>query len=111
MSQDQHPKTFLEAVTPYIKGCQISVYLLGRQAPMTELTVCDIYPHVLVARANSSTHLINPVHISAIRFANDCEPGRNPDHPLYNVVAQKPGGRLAGGRDFPGGPRNTGAHK
>jgi len=108
MNQNQHAKTFIEAVTPHIKGRQISVYLLGRQPPMTELTVCAVDPHVLIARANNSTHLINPAHISAIRFAPDSEPGRQINHPLHSLVAQVAGGMLKGGRDIPGGPRGKG---
>lgn len=105
MNDKQHPSTFLASVATHIKHAQISVYLIGRQPPMTELTVCGVFPHLLVARANGSTHLINPAHISCIRFAPDSEPGRNINHPLYSAVAQHTGGVLRGGREIPGGPR------
>ena len=101
--------TFLRYAAPWIRDCQIAVYLQGRQKPMTELTVCGVYAHILVARANSSTHLIPTDKIVTIRFAPDSEPGRNPNHPLHSTVRRKGQQRIPGDRETPGGPR--GNHK
>lgn len=83
------PKTFASTIAPWVTGRQISVYLSGRTAPMTGLTVIQCQDPVLIARWNSSTHLIPLRAIVAIRFAPDAEPCRNPDHPLSSVVNRR----------------------
>lgn len=98
----------MSAVRSSILGRQIAVYMIGRQKPMTELTVCQITPELLIARANGSTHLINPRHILCIRFAPDSEPGRDRHHPLHDTVAQKGNNPLRGRKEWPCGPRNSG---
>jgi len=98
---------YLAAIAHHIRGCQIAVYLRGRDKPMTELTVCGVYPHLLLCRANNSTHLINPENILCVRFAPDSEPGRDPNHPLHNQVQQKGTQPIAGSRESPGGPRGN----
>lgn len=87
MNKNNHKPDYAKAIAPWIRGKQIAVYLRGRQAPMTGLTVCAIYPSVLVARWNSSTHLINNEAIVAIRFHGDCDPVRDRDHPLHANVS------------------------
>jgi len=84
---NNHKPDFARAVAPWIRGKQIAVYLRGREKPMTGLTVCAVYPSVIVARWNSSTHLINNEAIIAIRFAPDCDPTRDRDHPLHANVS------------------------
>lgn len=101
--KDHNP--YLAAIAGYIRGQQIAVYLRGRDGPITELTVCGVYPNLLLCRANSSTHLINPENILFIRFAPDSEPGRHPNHKLHSLVAQKGGQPISGSREVPGGPR------
>lgn len=96
---------YLMAVRSWIIGQQISVYLRGRDKPMTELTVCAVYPSVLIARANSSTHLIPAQAIITIRYMPDSEPGRNVQHPLHHKVAQKGTQPINGSRHIPRGPR------
>lgn len=98
---------YLAAIAGHIRGRQIAVYLRGRDGPITELTVCGVYPHLLLCRANSSTHLINPENILFIRFAPDSEPGRDPTHPLHAAVAQKGDRPISGTRERPGGPRGN----
>jgi len=104
-SDNNNGASFLKAIAPWLKGCQIAVYLRGREKPMTELTVCGVYASVLVCRANSSTHLIPREQIVTIRFMPDSEPGRNVNHPLHSLVAQKGTQPINGCRDVPGGPR------
>jgi len=89
MTQPPIVRTTLQAVAPYIKGKQIAVYLRGREKPLTGLTVCHIWPNLLIARWNSSTHLIPGSQISFIRFAPDCDPCRDINHPLYEIVRTK----------------------
>lgn len=79
-------KTFLESVAPWIRGYQLSVYLRGRDKPVTGVTVCSVQPGVLIGRWNSSTHLIPLEAIAYIRFAPDCDPCRDPAHPLHELV-------------------------
>ena len=62
------PRTFLELVAPWIRGYQLSLYLRGREKPVTGVTVCSVLPGVLIGRWNSSTHLIPLDAISYIRF-------------------------------------------
>jgi len=88
-NNNNHLIDFGRAVAPWIRGRQISVYLRGRDKPMTGLTVCAVYPSVIVARWNSSTHLIPIVAIVAIRFAPDCDPVRDRDHQLHTNVSLK----------------------
>jgi hypothetical protein len=83
------PTTFARSVAPWILGRQISVYLQGRPAPMTGLTVLQCQDQVLVARWNSSTHLIPTSAIVAIRFAPDADPCRDINHPLNSVVNRR----------------------
>jgi hypothetical protein len=99
-------KTTLEALAPYIRARQISVYLCGRKSPLTGLTVCTIFPYLLVARANNSTHLIPSEKIAFVRFMPDSEPGRDVNHPLYPHVRQKGEQPINGGREAPRGPRD-----
>jgi len=85
-------KTFLECVAPWIRGYQIAVYVRGREKPLTGLTVCSVSAGVLVGRWNSSTHLIPLDAIAYIRFAPDCDPCREPTHPLHATVqTHRPG--------------------
>lgn len=87
-------KTFLEQVAPWIRGYQIAVYLKGREAPSTGLTVCSVQPGVLIARWKNSTHLIPLDAIVQIRFAPDCDPCRDPTHLLHGTVqCHRPGDR------------------
>jgi len=85
-NNNTHKPDFAKAIAPWVRGKQISVYLRGRQTPMTGLTVCAVYPSVLVARWQSSTHLINNEAIVAIRFSPDCDPVRDRNHPLHSNV-------------------------
>lgn len=88
------PKTFLESVAPWIRGYQLSVYVRGREKPVTGLTVCSVQAGVLIGRWNSSTHLIPLDAIAYIRFAPDCDPCREPKHPLHDLVqSHRPGDR------------------
>jgi len=89
MTNNNHSPDFARAVAPWIRGRQVSIYLRDRQKPMTALTVCAVYPSVIVARWNSSTHLIPNDAIVAIRFAPDCDPTRDRDHPLHTNVTLK----------------------
>lgn len=98
---------YLAAIAGYIRGKQIAVYLRGRDKPITELTVCGVYPNLLLCRANSSTHLVNPENILFIRFAPDSEPGRDVNHSLHSAVSQKGGQPISGQRETPGGPRGN----
>jgi len=107
MQTPKPPHPYLASIAPYIRGCQIAVYLRGRDKPMTELTVCAVYPHLLLCRANNSTHLINPENVLCVRFAPDSEPGRNVNHPLHDQVQQKGQQPISGQRDTPGGPRGN----
>ena len=111
MSSNALPHPYLKAIAPYIRGRQIAVYLRGRDKPITELTVCAVYPGVLVCRANSSTHLINPDNILFARFAPDSEPGRDPTHSLHSTVQQKGQQPISGTRERPGGPRGNHARR
>lgn len=86
---DNNKPDYVHAVAPWIRGRQIAVYLRGREKPMTGLTVCAVYPSVIVARWNSSTHLIANDQIIAIRFSGDCDPVRDRDHPLHRTTALK----------------------
>jgi len=93
-NNNKTPKTFLELVAPSIRGYQISVYLTGREKPVTGVTVCSVQPRVLIGRWNSSTHLIPLEAIAYIRFAPDCDPVRDPTHPLHDLVqSHRPGDR------------------
>jgi len=87
MNQPNHKPDFAKAIAPWVRGKQIAVYLRGREKPMTGLTVCAVYPSVLVARWESSTHLINNEAIVTIRFAPDCDPIRDRNHPLHANVS------------------------
>jgi len=84
--RSQPQRMTLDSIRPYIRGRQISIYLVGREKPMTRLTVCAVFPLVIVARWNSSTHLIPWHNISAIRFSPDCDPCRDINHPLHDMV-------------------------
>lgn len=106
MNSNNNGASLLKAIAPWIKGCQIAVYLRGRQAPMVGLTVCGVYASVLVCRVNSSTYLIPREQIITVRFMPDSEPGRNVNHPLHSLVAQKGTHSLTGGRDAPRGLRD-----
>jgi hypothetical protein len=87
VAQDNGKKpTFLTETASWIIARQISVYLAGREKPMTDLTVCYVGADVLVCRWNSSTHLIQRSQILAIRFAPDCDPCRDIKHPLHRTV-------------------------
>jgi len=56
------------------------------------VTVCYVQPGVLIGRWNSSTHLIPLEAITYIRFAPDCDPCRDPSHPLHDLVqSHRPG--------------------
>lgn len=91
---DKTVKTFLQLVAPWIKGCQISVYVHGREKPLTGVTVCAVFPGVLIGRWSNSTHLIPLDAITYIRFMPDCDPCRQPPHPLHDTVAtNRPGDR------------------
>ena len=93
MNNNKKPlKTFLEDVAPWIRGYQIAVYLKGRDKPATGVTVCSVQPRVLIGRWNSSTHLFPLEAIAYIRFAPDCDPCRDPTHPLHGTVqTHRPG--------------------
>ena len=99
MPHQEHTKTDLNYLAPWIKGQVVSVYCKGRDRPMTGLYVCAVYPHILVCRANGSTHLFPQGNICCIRYSPDAEPARNPDHPLHSAVRQKDGHPFAGGRE------------
>jgi len=106
IAQAQNLKSFLTDVAPWIRGCQIAVYLHGREKPMTGLTVAHVGPRVLVARWNSSTHLI-PLHsIACIRFSPDSEPCRNLNHPLHSTLSDAIS-RDPTTRHFPRPPRTA----
>lgn len=90
------------ALLPLIRGSVVAVYLAGRDKPMTGLSVCGFAGPVLIARANGSTHLIPSSAIVCIRFAPDCEPGRDPKHKLYALVSQRRGRPIPGGKESPG---------
>jgi len=85
-NNNKSPKTYLDSIKPWIQGEQISLYLQGRVAPVTGVTVCSVSSDVLVGRWNSSTHLIAGDKILYIRFGPDSDPCRRPDHPLHNTV-------------------------
>jgi len=85
-NNNKSPKTFLQEVAPWIRGHQLSVYVRGREKPLTGVTVCAVQPGVLIGRWNSSTHLIPLEAITYIRFAPDCDPCRDPTHPLHDTV-------------------------
>jgi len=85
-NNNKTPKTFLENVAPWIRGHQLSIYVRGRDKPLTGVTVCLVQPGVLIGRWNSSTHLIPLEAITYIRFAPDCDPCRDPKHPLHDTV-------------------------
>jgi len=87
-STDTKPRTFLTEITPWLLGRQVSVYLSGRQAPLTGLTICHIGDHCIVARWNSSTHLIQRSQILFIRFAPDNDPCRDRTHSLHHCVSK-----------------------
>ncbi|MBA7618446.1 hypothetical protein ES703_25772 [subsurface metagenome] len=110
-SDNNNGASFLKAIAGWLKGCQIAVYVRGRQKPMTGLSVCGVYPSVLVCRANSSTHLIPREQIVTIRFMPDSEPGRNVNHPLHSLVAQKGTQPINGSREVPAGPRDYAARR
>ncbi len=90
-----------KALLPLIRGSVIAVYLAGREKPMTGLVVCGFAGPILIARSNSSTHLIPVDGIRCIRFAPDSEPGRSPGHKLFAIVRQKHGHPVRGGNDAP----------
>lgn len=92
-----------QALLPLIRGSVIAVYLAGREKPMTGLVVCGFAGPILIARSNSSTHLIPVDGIRCIRFAPDSEPGRSPRHKLFAIVRQKHGHPVRGGNDAPAG--------
>lgn len=83
--------TFLQEVRPWIIGQTINVYVRGRAAPFSGLTVKHLTPYVLVARWRAATHLISTAQIVCIRFAEDCDPVRNPKHSLHRQVNDRPG--------------------
>jgi hypothetical protein len=70
----------------YTRGDQVNVYLVGREKPLTGLTVCQVTATTLIARWNSSTHLIPVSRIAFVRYAPDADPCRRPDHKLHNTV-------------------------
>jgi len=77
------PPTFLREIAPWVRGKNIAVYLHNRPKPLTGLIVKHIGTDTLVARWNSSTHLIPLAAIAFIRFAPDCDPCRDSEHPLH----------------------------
>lgn len=78
--------TFLTEIAPWIRGKKLAIYLVGRNAPITGLTVKHVGRTALVARWNSSTHLVPLRSIAFIRFAPDCDPCRDSKHPLAPCV-------------------------
>jgi len=92
-----------KALLPLIRGSVVAVYLAGREKPMTGLAVCGFAGPVLIARSNSSTHLIPVDGIRCIRFAPDHEPGRDPKHKLFAIVSQKHGQPIYGAQEAPAG--------
>lgn len=83
--------SFLKEIAPWIRGKKLAIYLQGRNTPITGLTIKYIGHDVIVARWNSSTHLI-PLHaVAYMRFAPDNDPCRDPTHTLNSVVnSRKP---------------------
>ena len=106
MPYQEHTKTDLSYMAALIKGQVISVYLKGRLKPMTGCYVCAVYPHLLVCRANGSTHLFPQGNICCIRYSPDAEPARNPNHPLHTAVRQKDGHHFAQEHAPPHGPKS-----
>lgn len=85
-----HP-TFLTEIAPYVRGKKLAIYLRGRDKPITGLTVKHIQRRTIIARWNSSTHLIPLDSIAFIRFAPDCDPCRDTAHPLNSCMnSRKP---------------------
>lgn len=80
------PPTFLTETAPWIRGRKIAVYLRGRPKPWTGLTVKHVGRRCIVARWNSSTHIIPLSAIDGIRFAPDNDPTRVTTHPLHHTV-------------------------
>ena len=80
------PRTFETAVTKWIQGRQVSIYVHHRKSPLTGLTVCSMNEAVWVCRWNGSTHLIPTREISYLRFPPGGDPYDHPDHPLHPTV-------------------------
>lgn len=79
----KQPPTFLQEIAPYVRGKKLAIYLRGRDTPITGLIVKHLQPRTLIARWNSSTHLIPLDAIAFIRFAPDCDPCRDSTHTLH----------------------------
>lgn len=81
--------TFLTEIAPWVRGKMLAIYLKGRDAPITGLVVKHVGPNALIARWNSSTHLVPLNAIAFIRFAPDCDPCRDTKHPLHSCVSTR----------------------
>lgn len=92
-SQQQKPtppsEHFLKEIAPWIQGRNCSLYLTGRQKPLTECVVKHVGRATIVARWNASTHLIPADKIEYIRFGPDAEPVRDITHPLHTTMTTR----------------------
>jgi hypothetical protein len=90
--QDKPPTTtFLSEIAPWIRGKSVAIYLRGRPKPITDVSIRLVGKHALIGRWNSSTHLVPLAAIDYIRFSPDCDPCRDPHHPLHLTLnARKP---------------------
>jgi hypothetical protein len=85
-TRDNGRNPFLIEAAPWIRGKNVSLYLHGRDKPITGLTVKHIGHHVLIARWNNSTHIIPADKIAFIRFSPDNDPCRDVTSPLHATV-------------------------
>lgn len=91
MSNRTHPPGFLEEIAPWIRGKKLAIYLRGRPKPWTGLIIKYVGHSTIVARWNSSTHLIPRAAIDGIRFAPDCDPCRDTQHSLHLCMSSRSG--------------------
>lgn len=82
----KRPPTFCEEIAPWVRGRKLAVYLRGRSKPWTGLVVKYVGRQTIVARWNSSTHLIPLGAIDGIRYAPDNDPCRDVTHPLHSCM-------------------------
>lgn len=80
---------FLREIAPWIQGRNCSLYLTGRQKPLTQCVVKHVGRATIVARWNASTHLIPADKIEFIRFGPDAEPVRDITHPLHTTMTTR----------------------
>jgi len=86
MDKPKRPFGFLEEIAPWIRGKKLAIYLRERPKPITGCVIKHVGHNVIVARWNSSTHLVPKSAIDYIRFAPDCDPCRDTHHTLYTAM-------------------------